>query len=425
MKSIKISLVNAHSYCNKGDAAIVLSTLSDLEEVFPGSEVIIFSDTPEIDQGKYGKCQVKQFNFPWLKKKGRLKRRVLAGHYFLTVLLWAICSRLKIPKINYILSPTLRQEFIDLFNSDLIISCGGGYINPYGKLYARLSLLVVGRILNKTVVVYGVSVENLRKKLQVKITSLVLKMVSLVIAREQLTMDFLSQNGISNAVLTADPAFLLKPSEEDTSHLKQELNIQQIKGQPSIGMTIINWPFPDSAMAHKVNMLYLQSIIDLINYIVDNYKAHVFIFPQVIGPGEADDRSAGYAVISKVSHKDYCHLITADIPPNVIKKSISEMDIFIGSRMHSNIFSLSSCVPTMAIRYLPKTTGIMQMVGLEKYVCDIETIDGKQLINLFNNLWKDKDHIIDLLRKRIPTILEAAKLNKSLLLECYENERSH
>lgn len=53
---------------------------------------------------------------------------------------------------------------------------------------------------------------------------------------------------------------------------------------------------------------------------------------------------------------------------------IGYMDLFIGTRMHSNIFALSMHVPTVAIGYRHKTRGIMEMLQMENYVCDVSNI---------------------------------------------------
>ena len=42
--------------------------------------------------------------------------------------------------------------------------------------------------------------------------------------------------------------------------------------------------------------------------------------------------------------------------------------------MHSNIFALSETVPVIAIGYLHKTRGIASMLGMDRWVLDIQTI---------------------------------------------------
>ena len=66
------------------------------------------------------------------------------------------------------------------------------------------------------------------------------------------------------------------------------------------------------------------------------------------------------------------------------------MDVFLGTRMHSNIFALSGRVPVIAIGYLHKTQGIAAQVGIEDWVIDIQDIEAAGLISKFDQLWNVK-----------------------------------
>ena len=68
--------------------------------------------------------------------------------------------------------------------------------------------------------------------------------------------------------------------------------------------------------------------------------------------------------------------------------------------MHSNIFALSECVPTLAIAYEKKTNGIMSTVGMDKYVLDINNISESQIIDKINKLIDNKNNIRKLLARK-------------------------
>lgn len=78
------------------------------------------------------------------------------------------------------------------------------------------------------------------------------------------------------------------------------------------------------------------------------------------------------------------------------------MSYFIGTRMHSNIFALSSGIKTLAISYEPKTEGIMKDLGLSEYVIKIENVNSRILNEKFNKLISDDNY--------------QKKLNESLIL---------
>ena len=57
----------------------------------------------------------------------------------------------------------------------------------------------------------------------------------------------------------------------------------------------------------------------------------------------------------------------------------SKMNLFIGSRMHSAIFSLAGNVPTIALAYQPKTSGTFAFINLSNFVLDIKHFKEEEL----------------------------------------------
>ena len=57
-KQMNITIVNAHSWQNKGDAALVITAIDFAKTISPNAKVTIVSDTPEIDTDKYGQYLV-------------------------------------------------------------------------------------------------------------------------------------------------------------------------------------------------------------------------------------------------------------------------------------------------------------------------------------------------------------------------------
>ncbi len=74
--------------------------------------------------------------------------------------------------------------------------------------------------------------------------------------------------------------------------------------------------------------------------------------------------------------------------------------------MHSNIFATSMGVPTVAIAYEKKTNGIMETVGLDDFVEEIDTITSKSLINKIDRCLNNRFEIRRNLEKRIVEIRE-------------------
>ena len=70
-----------------------------------------------------------------------------------------------------------------------------------------------------------------------------------------------------------------------------------------------------------------------------------------------------------------------------LKQVYSHFQAIIGTRFHSVIFSIASCVPALAIAYGGnKSRGIMRDNKLEQYVIDIDEVTGHALSDMFDNM---------------------------------------
>jgi colanic acid/amylovoran biosynthesis protein len=95
------------------------------------------------------------------------------------------------------------------------------------------------------------------------------------------------------------------------------------------------------------------------------------------------------------------------------------MDVFLGTRMHSNIFSLSQNVPLVAIQYNHKTAGIARMAGIEQWVVDINRINDQVLVNKMDRLWVEREQVRGQLSLVIPELQLKALEPAALLASDY------
>ncbi|WP_010632942.1 polysaccharide pyruvyl transferase family protein, partial [Sporolactobacillus vineae] len=160
-----------------------------------------------------------------------------------------------------------------------------------------------------------------------------------------------------------------------------------------------------------------KSIIDLIEYLTSQRNISVYLLPQVIGPGQDNDRIINKEVYSKLKNIDHVNLIDIDISPQELKDLYSKLDLLIGTRMHSNIFALSSGTPCVAISYEQKTDGIMSDLNLSNYVIKIDKINSTELIEKVNLALADHANIKHHLAINIPKMLDRSAENNRLLFE--------
>lgn len=79
--------------------------------------------------------------------------------------------------------------------------------------------------------------------------------------------------------------------------------------------------------------------------------------------------------------------------------------------MHSNIFATSMKVPTVAIAYEKKTNGIMETVGLQDYLVEIDEITFEDLMGKIGEMVKNGKLLQQKLGETIP-MLRSEIMNK-------------
>ncbi len=184
-------------------------------------------------------------------------------------------------------------------------------------------------------------------------------------------------------------------------------------------MTIINWGAQNKIFDLQTE--YEDACTQAIKYFVEAIKGRVIIFPQVYGPlASQDDRIPAHRILEQLTHlKGEVTVIDQPIPAGLLKSIYGWMDIFIGTRMHSNIFALSQGVPIIAIGYLHKTEGIARMVDVEEWVIDIKNMKGVVLQEKLAELWGARQKWKERIQEQIPAIIEEANKAGKLVADDY------
>ena len=200
--------------------------------------------------------------------------------------------------------------------------------------------------------------------------------------------------GHTPAYTTADLAFLHQPATEESAvELLSTYGLPN--GKPVLGVTLINWGVQYPPFTAQLR--YEQALSDAIRHFVTVYDGHAMLFAQVCGPTQADDdrvparRIHSLLAAQKLSPK--VHFVNEELTPSLLQAAYGQMDLFIGSRLHSNIFALTQEVPVLAIAYQDKTIGVMRMLGLEEWAMRIEHVDSAALIKLMDELWRQREPV--------------------------------
>lgn len=399
---MNILITNVYSYDNKGDAAIVLTMLEDITSQFPDAKIKI-SSIDEKDLNKYGEYEVIQSSFGKIINKSKNKFQLIFNLLKEVTLLFVVLVFNRIFNIRY-----CPKKFNYIKEFDLVIACGGGYLLTKSNkailpLIIFLEELIIGYSFRKRYVFYNQSIGPFYSSNHLRIIQPLLKNASLILLREEISLQRLQVLNLNNIILTSDIAFNLRA----TNSIKVDL-LAKNNDRLKIGITVRNWLSKDK------QKYYEDEFAKFIEEIVSSGKVEVYFMPQVISTSLNDNdltvSKRIYRKIGNSSFSDRISVIEENFHPGELKSLISKMDVFIGTRMHSNIFALSSLIKTIAISYEPKTVGIMKMLNLSNYVIEMEDVTSNKLHELYNSIISDNSYL-EKLNKEVPKIKKSAMNN--------------
>lgn len=173
--------------------------------------------------------------------------------------------------------------------------------------------------------------------------------------------------GIKDVELMTDMAFILP--------FNKSMYSNTLNDKIKIGINVSGLLYKGgflSANQFDLTLNYKEYIEKVIDKLAQNSKYEIHIIPHVIDLNE-NAHDDDYKVSKQIKEK-YSECILAPVFSNPIqaKSYIANMDIFIGSRMHSTIAAFSSNVITIPVSYSRKFEGLFNSLNY-KYV-----INGKE-----------------------------------------------
>ena len=273
-------------------------------------------------------------------------------------------------KFNFIeVNPKLKDLSFNYIKSiskcDIIFDAtmGDSFSDIYSEKYYK-SLVRHKRIaefLCKDYVLLPQTYGPFNSKKSEKLAKKVFNKANKIYCRDSISKDLLEKKfNINNSELTTDMAFLL-PYKKDMYSFNQN---KKIKVGINISGLLYKGGF-HSENQFELKLDYKEYVDKIIKYFSSNENYELHIIPHVIDLNE-NAHDDDYKV-SKIIQEKFDNGILAPAFENPIqaKSYISNMDIFIGSRMHSTIAAFSSGVITIPVSYSRKFEGLFNSLEYE------------------------------------------------------------
>jgi colanic acid/amylovoran biosynthesis protein len=269
--------------------------------------------------------------------------------------------------------------------------------------------LILSRLLGKPTVLFSQSFGPFKYGAERRLIGLVVnRCVTLALVREDQSMDFLVGVGVTNAIRSVDSGFLLN-ADGATSDLRRALGLRP--DQLVVGVTALSWLDPGGQARYEVSMAGLA------DHLISNHGAFIVFIPQVTAAFfNDDDRVVARSIAERVTHRDRIYLLEEELNCHELKAIYEDIDLLIGTRFHSVIFSLTSQVPALVVQYNHKASGIMEDLELGKWVVNIEDVSiptmTRKVDELVEAAPRYRDHLASIIPQYQRKAREAAELTR-------------
>jgi polysaccharide pyruvyl transferase CsaB len=260
--------------------------------------------------------------------------------------------------------------------SDIILVGGGGLLfdTPFQVLPFWLGRIVAARSVGIPSVLYSVGVGPIEKRRSRRYLKLGLRYVDTITVRDEFSAELLRKCGIKREVsILPDPALLLEPAAESRAE-----EILREEGVPEdrrkIGISLRFW----QAFNKSEQARFAASVREALERLAAESDVSFVMVPFQLPPALGDiDLMKEIAVGSAC--KDDIHIIKGSYAPAEAKALLGKMDLVLGMRLHSLIFSLTMGVPSVALSYTHKVTSLMRLFDAANHSLPVENVTPESI----------------------------------------------
>ena len=389
----KILLTFTNVSWQKGSAAQVFSFVREMRKLDHDLEFVLLSHCYDVDIKPATDLGIKLTNFHINPAESSTRRSLRIFFIQLKIILWALLQKLHINVRRLVRNP-IATAYLE---ADLIADFSGDSYRdrPGGVSIAHNVNLLAATSAKKPVVLVSQSLGPF-KWYSRHLTRFALNKVVLIYIREKRSLAILQELKVKSRIAIApDIAFILQRyNKKELLHIcTQEGISKEDRTKNLIGISTSN--LMHYLALKKGSYDYMNSMVELIEYIRRLYDATVILIPHEIKPAcmGIDDRLISYQLAERLQNPSWLKVIKFDHDPSEIKTLISSLDVLVAARMHAGIAALSSNVPTIFLSWSHKYVGLLEEMDIPEFVWDGNTENIDSLKRLFDRLMKNREAI--------------------------------
>ena len=350
--NVKIGIVGNYGNDNNGDEAILLSIIRQLQKAFgvETQNITVFSNNPKQTAERYNVQSAP------LYIRGK--------------------------NAAFTFAKTFRTNTSVVKKLDFLVIGGGGILMDLYKREAPLygSYAMMAHSNNVPYVVYGCGAGPLTSSLGQFFIRYMCKHAKNVSVRDPKSEALLKKIGVQKDIfIIGDPAFSLEAERKGYSNRPLKIGVTAV---PYYNASY--WPSGDE---EKYNN-YIKGMAKNLDKIIDKYGVQI----QFYATKYPQDADVTKDIQKLMKNPQNTNVLEENLPPQRILEVSSELDVVIGTRLHSLILATDTQTPLIGVSYHTKVNDFMQMAGLGEYSIDIEQLHKKddyfeRLISKMTNNW--------------------------------------
>jgi colanic acid/amylovoran biosynthesis protein len=378
---MKVVIINAYDRLNSGDAALMSAAISQIESAFRHPRISYAGLEDSIEHPDFAGAANLGSIRRWagddtISRPHRVLRKVAALCLLVTPA-FALRALAHLGRTAGHRSEPLR-ELSALRSADLVVGLGGGYLNGTEDLAGTLNIaflllpIVLSSRLKRPVALAPQSYGPFGSRLQLWLVKRVLNRLPQVVAREDNSLRQLIEAGVEpdRLVRGVDSAFV--PLAMPPLH---SVGTNRLR----VGVTVRDWLTGEHAVQYET------ALAQFIDWLGEQHGADVILIAQVTSSYHGDDdRPVSRRIAERCRTSP--EVMLDRVPYYELRRAYADLDVLVGTRFHSVIFGLTAGTPAIAIEYEPKTSGIMNDLGLGDWVIPIANVDFALLRKTFEEL---------------------------------------
>lgn len=379
---MNVFLLNVHCPQNAGDLALLQQSLWQIKHALPQSIVTYAINEPE--PLEWLPCGIEHvLSLHHCKTQTTIKYPKPCRKWLMIgIVVWLMVISVVYRWFNLKLLPRhqhWRALLVQYLDAQVTFAVGGGYL--YSARSFDLNYfwvwfgLAIPIIMGKPLILLPQSFGPIEGRVNRWLLRWLVNHATCVYSREEISRQFLVSLGVRRAIrVVPDVAFhtqKLVDNSQPTSTSDTSIT--------TIGMTVMDFGLQYAGFQRQVD--YDHAIIATIQHFIQQPKTKIVLFTQCTGATPAeDDRIIARRIKSYFQHDTTVEIVDQALKPEELRLCYQHVDVLVATRLHSAIFAMSMNVPVVVIGYLYKSQGIMAMMGLSSFQCDISRVTAQDLI---------------------------------------------